>query len=121
MSAERTDNIEEMVEVAITGEVHEAQHPDGKPIRELCFTNDKTNPFIRQQFHIWMQASYANAVGLMHAKRKDTGEIHTLLVGVEVQEDGSIATYPLAKILEPEEQNKYLAPDGEGGYIGGAE
>lgn len=119
MSAERKDDLEEMAAQAITGTVTEAKHPDGKPIRELCFTNDKTNPFIRQQFHIWMQSSYANLVGVMHAKHKDTDEIETLLVGVEVQEDGKLITYPLAKILKPEEQDRYLAPDGEGGYIGG--
>lgn len=100
------------------GKVIEAQNPSGIPMHEWIFTNDKTNPHVRQQFHMYMDATFANMIGLMHAKNSKTGEIHTLIVGVEQGEDG-VVTYPLARILLPEEQNLYLAPDGEGGYLGG--
>lgn len=126
MSAESTNeevpNIEEadleVLAEAASGEVHVSEHPAGIPMVEWVFTNDKTNPHVRQQFHLYMSATFQNSIGLMHAKNKDTDEIHTLIVGVENGDDG-IVTYPLARILLPEEQNLYLAPDGEGGYIGG--
>lgn len=123
MSAESTNNqdidnadLEVLLETS-KGEVVEATHPAGLPMAEWVFTNDKTNPHIRQQFHMFMDATFANMIGLMHAKNSKTDEVHTLLVGVENSEEG-VVTYPLARILLPEEQNLYLAPDGNGGYIG---
>lgn len=121
MSAESTGNIKEedlqVLAEAATGEVTEAVHPAGVPMAEWVFTNDKENPHIRQQFHLYMNATFANMIGLMHAKNSETGDIHTLIVGVENTEEG-VVTYPLARILLPEEQNLYLAPDGSGGYLG---
>lgn len=115
-NVERTE-LDEALELA-SQEVVEAQHPDGKEMVEWVFTNDKTNPHIRQLFHLFMNSAFVNKVGLMHAKVKDENEIHTIIVGVEQTPDG-LATWPIAKVLTEEEQARYQAPDGEGNFIVG--
>jgi hypothetical protein len=52
----------------------------------------------------------------MLAKNKDTGEEELVLVGVNVTPDGT-ETYPIAKILGPEDVSKFIAPDGKGGWF----
>lgn len=116
MSAENTKSeIDQALEV-MNGEVQEAKHPDGKEMTEWVFTNDKTNPHIRQLFHLLMNSAFFNKFGLMHALVKDTNEVHTIIVGVEETPEG-VATWPIAKILTEEEQGQYQAPDGHGSYI----
>lgn len=95
-----------------------ADHPEGREVVEWLFTNDKTNPAIVNIFRIFHNVTYMNSLGVMHAKNKETGEVSTILVGVDIQPDGSINTWPLAKVLTPQEQNMFLSPDGEGGWIG---
>lgn len=99
-------------------EFPKVEHPEAREVVEWLFTNDKTNPAIVNIFRIFHQVSYMNSLGVMHAKDKETGEISTLLVGVDVQPDGQINTWPLAKVLTPQEQSNYLSPDGDGGWIG---
>jgi hypothetical protein len=108
--------VDELLDVA-TGGVQEAEHPAGIQMAEWCFSNDKTNPHIRQLFHMFYNSVFANKLGLMHARVKGTEDVETILVGVEVRPDGGMLTYPLAKLLTPDEQNQYEAPDGNGGYI----
>ena len=120
MSAENTTNneptdLDMMLETA-SGEVKESEHPDGKEMIEWTFSNDKTNPHIRQLFHLLMNSAFFNKLGVMHAKVKDQDEVHTLIVGVQVTENGT-ATWPIAKLLTEEEQSNYMAPDGNGNYI----
>lgn len=79
------------------------------------FTNDTTNPAIRNLFHIFYQSVFVNKLGIMTALHKPTDTVHTLLVGVEATDEGQI-TWPLAKILTEEEQVQYLAPNGLGAY-----
>jgi hypothetical protein len=83
---------------------------------EYVFTNDHTNPYPQQILHLLYDSVFKNLVGIMQAKHRTTGDVHTLLVGLEKAEEGSINTYPLARILSLEEQNEYLAPDGKGGF-----
>lgn len=120
MSAESTDNIEQLVQ-ATAGSIIETEHPGGLEMNEWVFTNDKTNPHIRQQFHALMDAAFANVLGVMHAKDKDTGDIHTLLVMVESRGEEGVVTYPMAQLLKMEDMDRYLAPDGSGGYLDPAE
>src|SRR4249919_1532441 len=99
--------------------------PDVEPVKiperieldEWVFTNDKTNPGIRQLFRMFHQSVFDNKVGLMHAKVKGSDNVVTLLVLVEVLPDNQIITWPLAKVLTEEEQTHYCAPDGNGGFI----
>lgn len=115
MSDDNSNNeIDETLALADT--VVEAQHPDGKEMTEWVFTNDKTNPAIRQLFHLLMNSAFFNKFGLMHAKGKDDDVVYTIIVGVQETPEGT-ATWPIAKILTEEEQGMFLAPDGHGGWI----
>lgn len=95
----------------------EQQDLDGNYVDEFTFTNDKRNPMLTQLFRMFYTSVYKNKIGLMHAKVKGKDEVHTILVGVEITPEG-IITWPLAKILTEEEQDVYMAPDGEGNYVG---
>jgi hypothetical protein len=117
MTSDNKEFVDNVIEMFPQGEVQESEHPGGIEMQEWCFTNDKTNPAIRQLFHIFHESVFRNKLGVMHAKPKDGGPIQTLIVGVEVV-DGQVLTFPLAKLLTAEEQDNYLAPDGEGGFLG---
>lgn len=93
-----------------------AAHPGGVEMMEWIFTNDKTNPVIGKMFHLLYSATFANKIGLMHARRKGTDEIETVIVGIEITPEGTMVR-PIARILEESEMNNYEAPDGNGGYI----
>jgi hypothetical protein len=84
-------------------------------MEEWVFTNDKTNPMVRQLFHLLYTSVFKNKLGVMHAKLKDKDEVHTLIVGVEYTPEG-LVTWPIAKILTEDQQLEYLAPDGNGNY-----
>lgn len=96
--------------------VEEQQELTPVEVVEYIFTNDPTNPNPQQILHLFYEGVFKNLVGIMHAKHKPSGEIHTVLVGLDKGGDGYINTYPLARILSREEQDEYLAPDGKGGY-----
>ena len=85
-------------------------------MNEYIFTNDPTNPFPQQILHLMHDIVFKNLMGIMQAKHRTTGEIHSILVGLELADDGSVNTYPLCRILTQSEQAEYLAPDGKGGY-----
>jgi hypothetical protein len=99
-----------------SGEVVEAEHPDGIEMQEWVFVNDKTNPAPRQIFHMFHDGAFKNKLGIMHAKLKDSDVVHTVIVGIEVNEEG-VFCFPIAKILSSEEQGAYMAPDGAGGWV----
>lgn len=82
------------------------------------FTNHKDQaPFLQQLLDLYYRGAYENTVGIMHALNVHTQEEETLLVGVEHLEDGNTVTYPLARILSPQEAKNYVGPDGEGGWL----
>jgi hypothetical protein len=110
----QNDDTQLVVDAAL-GEVVEANAPEGMEMEEWVFTNDKTNPMVRQLFHLLYESAFKNKLGVMHAKLKDKDEVHTLIVGVEYTDEGVI-TWPIAKILTEEQQSEYLAPDGNGNY-----
>lgn len=93
-----------------------AEGPAETKFQLHAFTNDKTNPIIIKQLEMFYQATLASRIGIMHAKNVETDKIETLLVGVDITPEGPI-TYPLAKILGEEDLNRYLPPDGNGGYL----
>lgn len=95
----------------------ETQDLDGNYMDEFTFTNDRQNPMLTQLFRMLYTSVFKNKIGLMHAKVKGKDEVHTVIVGVELTPEG-ILTWPLAKILTEEEQDLYMAPDGEGNYVG---
>lgn len=112
-----TDEQNEITEAVLSQlEVKEAEHPTGIEMDEWVFTNDKTNPAVRNLFHMFYESVFRNKLGIMHALDPETELVSTLIVGVEVTPDGVI-TWPLAKILTEDEQVKYKSPDGQGNYV----
>lgn len=109
---------EELLAIA-NGKVEEAQPADGIEMTEWVFANE-VNPALRQLFHSLYSGVFKNRLGLAHCKHKETGELKTLIVGVNPT-DGNAQLFPLAVVLEEADVNNYLSPDGKGNYIGPAE
>lgn len=87
-----------------------------KEIALAVFSNEPTAIEYDLLQMIYMSA-FSNQLGFMHAKHKETGEIHRLLVGTEWNSASEkLDVYPLARFLEPEEVSEYLSPDGNGNY-----
>ena len=80
------------------------------------FANDKDNPAPFGLLDMFYDGAFTNTLGIMIAKNVSTGEEEAVLVGL-VKEDGEIAAYPIAKILDRDASTGYLPPDGTGGYI----
>lgn len=99
----------------------EAAFIEGKGMMPWVFTNDKTNPAPFQILDLFYKGVFSNTVGVMHAKRKDTGNLELLLVGLTKDEGGDLGIYPLARLLSMEDSADYLPPDGNGGYVEPAE
>ena len=118
MSHLTEEEIQEIVEVA-EGKIKEAEHPDGKEIVEWIYTNDKAGKNVmRQLFHLFYSGVFANRVGIMQCLDTETDKIETILVGISHTAEDSVVTWPIAKVLTEGEQGRYLAPDGNGGYLG---
>lgn len=97
-----------------------AKRLEGIEMTEWIFTNDKENPYPQAILHAFYDGVVKNRVGIMHAKLANSDEVHTLLVGIEVNEEGDVGCYPLARLLSADEQNLYIAPDGNGGWQDGS-
>lgn len=115
MENEITD---ELLSVA-QGNIEEAQPVEGVQMTEWVFANQQ-NPALRQLFHSLYQGVFQNRIGLAHCKNSETGELETLIVGVNQIESGA-QLFPLAVVIEEADVNKWLSPDGKGGFIGPAE
>lgn len=80
------------------------------------FANNPGDPKLQALLSMFYSGVLQNTVGVMLAKNKDTGAEELVLVGVNVTADGT-ETYPIAKILGPEDVTKFVAPDGKGGWF----
>lgn len=81
------------------------------------FTNNAVQaPVLQSLLDMFYRGCYDNTIGLMSARNDVTGKEETLIVGVEhVGED--TLTYPLARLLDPDEVKNYSSPDGKGGWL----
>lgn len=86
-------------------------------VHMLIIANDPNEQGNVQLFQMFYSGVFSNTIGVMRAKDKSTGNIESLLVGVEASEEGP-KFYPLARVLAPDEVSNYLSPDGKGGYFG---
>lgn len=115
--------IDEELNAVAAGNIEEAQPAQGVEMTEWVFANEK-NPALRQLFHSLYSGVFTNRVGLAHCKNIKTGELQTLLVGVNPTETGA-QLFPLAVVIEEANVGDYASPDGKGGFIepdnGGAE
>lgn len=116
------DNKEEVIPTEdiikqLLPDVPPVKNPEGIELDEWVFTNDKKNPGIRQLYRMFYYSVFENKIGLMHAKVKGSDTVVTLIVGVDVDKDGNLVTWPIAKVLTEDEQNNFAAPDGHDGYV----
>lgn len=81
------------------------------------FSNNPSDPKLEALLSMFYSGVMQNTVGVMLAKNKDTGEEELILVGVNVGDSNVVDTFPIAKILGPEDVAKYAAPDGNGGWF----
>ncbi len=96
------------------------EETDTQEMRELVlykFSNKVDSPYLDTLFGMFHHAAFSNSIGIMDAWNLETEQEETILVGVELDEDGKPDCYPLAKVLRAEDVGKYLAPNGKGGYF----
>lgn len=89
-------------------------------INLYVFSNDMKEEGTVNLLQMFYRGAHENSIGIMRAKNSETGEIESILVGLDIPapgSGGSTKTYPLAKILDPKEAAKLRAPDGVGGYF----
>lgn len=58
-----------------------------------------------------------NRVGIMSAFDTKQNKETLILVGLNEGEDGITECFPLAEVLASEDAERFLSPDGEGGWI----
>ena len=85
-------------------------------INLYVFTNNPKDSRPYSLLQMFYTGAFDNTLGIMEALNKDTDALELLLVGISQEEDGTTNTYPIAKLLDPEELRSYAAPDGRGGY-----
>lgn len=93
----------------------------GQAIPLLTFTNDKSKEnlgLMQGLLKMVIHTVYAGHLACMQAKNSQTGKQELILVGVQQNEDGSVACYPLFTPILAEDVAKYIAPNGEGGWVG---
>lgn len=84
----------------------------------VILTNERT-PFKAQQILMMYKAAGLAQLAYMDGLNPDTGEIDSLLVGLEpVEKEGQFKVFPLAKLFnKTSDIPAYLVPDGNGSYI----
>ncbi len=83
---------------------------------ELHVLSNEPQPWKYDLMQMLYTGSINNQLGYMDAMNKDTGELERLLVGLQLNNEGKVDAYPIARFLEQDEITKYLAPDGKGAY-----
>ena len=86
----------------------------------LAFSNDKSPENIGTMQGVLKMAYHVvltNKLAVMQAKNTERGQLELILVGVDQNENG-VSCYPLVTPIKAEDVSKYLAPDGQGGWLG---
>lgn len=81
------------------------------------FSNTLEDEAAYQLLQMFYKGAVENSIGMMRALNNETGETELLIVGVALAEGGGVNTYPLARVLEPQDVPKYFSPDGKGGWF----
>lgn len=62
--------------------------------------------------------AFNNEIGLMEALNSETGSTELLIIGAVLnRETGKMDTFPLARVLDPQDVQKYRAPTGTGDFV----
>lgn len=88
---------------------------ESTPIVLNVLSNDPSE-YKYSLLQMFYDGAFLNQIGYMDAKHKTTGEIHRVLVGMQPNDKGSVDAFPIARLLEADEVQQYLAPDSKGGY-----
>ena len=81
------------------------------------FSNNPSNPRLMSLLEMFYRGVLQNTVGIMEAKNKLSGEEVLLLVGLSQNDEGQTDTYPIARILGPEDAYDFAAPTGSGEFF----
>ena len=111
--ANQTEEVVDSIELFTSGK---APKIEAQGMIPWVFANDKDNPTVFGLLDMFYDGAFTNTLGIMIAKNITTNEEEAVLVGL-VKQDGEIAAYPIAKVLNKEASTEYLPPDGEGGWI----
>ena len=79
----------------------------------IVFSNDITEQGTVELLKMFYKGAFENTIGIARCKNSKTGNIESVLVGV----DPEGGFYPLAKVLDPADVAVLQAPDGKGGYF----
>lgn len=108
-----------MGDVVDINEAKKEEKQDGNQAILMTFTNHKDaqnlgllQGLLKMFYHIVL----TNRLAIMQAKNSETGEEEIVLVGVEQNGEG-VNAYPLAMPLSAEAVARYVAPDGNGGWL----
>lgn len=103
-------------EINNTDEAFEPEeHEEHQPIL-FKFTNKEESPWLDSVLAMFYDGVFRNRIGIMDAWNLDTEQEETVLVGIELDEDGKPDCFPLAKLLRAEDVKNYLSPDGKGEF-----
>lgn len=89
-----------------------------KQITLYKFTNQKESPYLDTHLAMFYSGAFRNLIGIMDSKYIDDDgkEIPALLLVGVSEEEGELKCYPLAEVIPSEKADRYLHPDGKGGY-----
>lgn len=93
----------------------EEEHEEHQPIL-FKFTNKEESPWLDSVLAMFYDGVFRNRIGIMDAWNLETEQEETILVGIELDEEGKPDCFPLAKLLRAEDVKNFLSPDGKGGY-----
>lgn len=80
------------------------------------FANHEPADELHGLLRMFYSAAFGNKIGIMQALNTETNKEEVVLVGIQEKEDDTTQVFPLALVLKAEDVNKYVAPDGEGGW-----
>ena len=106
---------DDIVDVTPTGEVVNTEEQGQEAVMYL-YTNDGNDAPAQSFLGMFYEGVLANTLGIMRALNTETNATELLLVGVNVDTNGS-QVFPLARILSSEDLGKYNSPDGKGGWF----
>lgn len=103
--------VDDIVDVSPSGDVIQEQ----EAIMYL-YTNEGNDAPAQSFLGMFYEGVLQNTLGIMRALNVETDKTELLLVGVNIDSNGS-EVYPLARILTPEDLGRYKSPDGKGGWF----
>lgn len=106
--------VDDIVDVDTAGNVIEDE--GGVEANLYIYTNAGLDAPAESLIRMIYEGALTNTLGIMRALNVHTNETELLIVGVDVTDGGS-TVYPIAKVLDHNDVNKYHSPDGKGGWF----